>query len=185
LPSNRLKRRVLILNIKQIANIGILGGLVIALYLTLTPLYLFPFLITVLILKKWDALIFSLIVAFLTFFVSGRIETLSNLIWLPMMAITIKSNDLFLYGGRLQDGCLSNPKMHHHIRLGLLTGGLILLANIGSEIIAMVTLDLGWEYLIASLPIALIGAMVNAILISFLGIYLQRRLSKILLRLQS
>lgn len=95
------------------------------------------------------------------------------------MVWLLKATEVFIYDGKLADGCLSNPGRHHHVRLACMTFIGILLANLGSEFIAMVIQELGVEYLVIASPIWLGGALINAILIGLFGIHTQRRISKL------
>jgi hypothetical protein len=166
-------------NIKQISLVAMMAALTVAIYALLSPLYLVFFIIAILSLKPFEAYIFAIVLGLLTYLVSGRIETVTNLVWLPFIVLILKQFESFIYGGKLADGCLSNPSTHHHGRLALITLFAILVANLGSEIIAMLVQELGVEYLLASSPIWIGGAVVNALIIGLTGIQSQRRLSKI------
>lgn len=171
------------MTLKEISLLGLFTALTIAIYFVLSPIYLVAFVLTVLSLKPRQAYIFAFVTGVLTWVISSRIEVIVNMLWLPLIVLLLKSLELYIYDGKLSDGCLSNPSRHHHLRLALVSFVGILLANLGSEMIAMWVQDLGFEYIIISSPIWVGGAILNAILIGFTGIQSQRRISKILKKL--
>jgi len=141
------------------------------------------FVLLILSLKLKESIVIGLIVGLLTFIISGKILTLTNLIWLPMIVVIFKSSEIFIYGNKLSEGCLSRPMKHIAFRLFLISMISISIANTGSEIISMVLFDSGWIYVVGSLPIALGGSLANAIIIGVIGLPIQQRFSKLLYQL--
>jgi hypothetical protein len=172
------------MNIKQISLIAMMAAITLSIYMIISPIYLIFFVLAVISLKSYEAYLFSIVIGFLTYILSGQIITLSNIIWLPIIVFFLKHFEGYIYGGKLSDGCLSNPSRHHHGRLAFITFIAVLIANLGSEIIAMFIQDLGIEALILSSPIWIGGAILNAIFIGFIGIQTQRRISKTFLKLR-
>jgi len=100
-----------------------------------------------------------------------------------MIVVIFKSSEIFIYGNKLSEGCLSRPMKHIAFRLFLISMISISIANTGSEIISMVLFDSGWIYVVGSLPIALGGSLANAIIIGVIGLPIQQRFSKLLYQL--
>lgn len=168
------------MKIKELALYSIFSALVISLYIILPPLYLLVFTIFVLSLTLKHALLFGVVTGVVTGMIDPKILAFSNIFWLPMIAFGIKMLEVYIYGGKLSDGCLSQPRKLVGFRLGLITFSLIAIANIGSEIIASIVFDLGFIYVLTSLPLAIGLALASSVIIGFLGISLQKRISKIL-----
>ncbi len=168
------------MNIKQITFISVFAALTLALYAFIPVLYLFAFIIVSLSLEKKETIIFGITIGLLTFLISGRPQTLTNLIWLPLIAYSFKLFELYIYDGYLKKGCLSGVRTKNHVKLAIVAFSFILLANLGSEIITMIALNAGFSYIIASIPIMLGGALINAIVVGLIGISVQKRLSKFL-----
>jgi len=173
------------MNIKQITFISIFASLTIVIYVILPIVYLFAFILISLSLDKKQSIMYGIVIAMLIFLVSGTAQTLTNFIWLPLIAYSFKLFEEFIYGGLLKDGCLSGVRFINSFKLGLIAFIFILLANLVSELIAMFILQLGFEYILASAPIILGGAIINSVLVGILGISLQKRLSKSLYKLES
>ena len=173
------------MNIKQITLISIFAALTIVIYIILPIIYLFAFILISLSLDKKQSIIYGLVIAILIFLVSGTAQTLTNLLWLPLIAYSFKLFEEFIYGGFLKDGCLSGVRTINSFKLGLIAFTFIFIANLFSEVIAMIVLQLGFEYLVASSPIIVGGAILNAVLVGILGISFQKRLSKSLYKLES
>lgn len=168
------------MNIKQISFISLFAALTLVLYAFVPLIYLFAFIIISLSLEKNQTLIFGLVIGLLTFLISGRPQTLTNLIWLPLIGYAFKLFELYIYGGYLKEGCLSAVKTKNHLKLALISFVFIIIANLGSEIITMFALNAGLEYLAASSLVILGGALINSLLVGLMGISVQKRLSKFL-----
>jgi hypothetical protein len=172
------------MNIKQLTFISIFAALTVVIYTFLPIIYLFVFILVSLSLNKQQSLIYGLAIGSLIFLVSGITQTLANVLWLPLIAYSFKLLEKYIYGGYLKDGCLSGVKRMNKFKLGLVAFLFIGLANLGSELIAMLVLGLGFEYLIASSPIIIGGALLNSLLVGLLGVSVQKRLSKYLYKLE-
>jgi len=173
------------MKIKEFVLYSVFSALVVAIYLLLPPLYLLVFTIIVLSLDMKSALLLGLITGIITGIVHPKFLTFTNAIWLPLIAFGLKIFEQFIYGGKLKDGCLSKPNKYMGLRLGFVSFIFIFLANLGSEVIASIIQNLGFLYVILSLPMALGLALVTSIIIGFIGIPLQKRLSKLIYQLNS
>lgn len=171
------------MNIKQLTLVALLSAATLAFNIALPWIYLIFFILLILSLKLRESIIIGFIVGLLTFIVSGKVLTLTNIFWLPMIVIIFKSSELFIYGNKLSEGCLSRPVKHIAFRLFLISLVSISIANIGSEIVSMWLFDSGWLYVLGSLPIAFGGALANALIIGFIGLPIQQRFSKLLYNL--
>jgi hypothetical protein len=171
------------MKIKEFALYSIFSALVVTFYLIFPPLYLLVFTVFILSLNKKNALLFGLVTGIITGIIDPKILAFSNIFWLPMIALGLKIFEVFIYGGKLNDGCLSKPRKYIGFRLGLITFILIALANIGSEIIASIIQDLGYLYIFVSMPFALLLALGSGIIIGFVGVPLQKRVSKVMYQL--
>lgn len=171
------------MNIKQLSLVALLSAATLALNIVLPWIYLIFFILLILSLRLRESIMIGFIVGLLTFIISGKVLALTNIFWLPMIVVIFKSSEVFIYGNKLSEGCLSRPMKHIAFRLFLISMISITIANIGSEMISMWLFDLGWIYVLGSLPIALGGALANAILIGFIGLPVQQRFSKLLYQL--
>jgi hypothetical protein len=174
---------VMNMNIKQLTLIALLSAATLALNIALPWIYLIFFILLILSLRVRESIILGFIVGLLTFIISGKVLTLTNIFWLPMIVVFFKPNEVFIYGNKLSEGCLSRPMKHIALRLFLISLVSISIANIGSEVVSMWLFDSGWMYVFGSLPIALGGALINAIIIGFIGLPVQQRFSKLLYQL--
>ena len=161
---------------KNLALIGILGALQVAITIKIPLLSLLVLIVLTLSLTKKQALTLASISAILSLFISFKLVSIINLVLLPVICIGIK-----LYQEKRMLYCSKNNSLSNYIELGIISFIFIFISNIISEIFAMIIFSFSIEYLIISFPVALFGAIINGIIIGIVGIPLKNRICKILI----
>lgn len=174
------------LSIKQISLIAVLAALVVGLnlipYVSLVALAVF--IVLSLSLRKYESIILGVVVGFVMWLTNMQIVTALNIIFLPLIALSLKLLEKFIYGGYLSEGCLtSRAKPIAYVKLGLVSFVLILIPNLLSEVISALIVEGGFANFLGGLPFALGGAALSGLIVGLVGIPLQLRLNKLYLRL--
>lgn len=137
---------------------------------------LFGIVLVSLTFKKIQVYISIIIFSFVNFMVFGfNPFYLFNLLFLPIVAIVIHLPMPFLYKKRDLDGEI-DPHQFKNLLLGVISLLIFVVINLTNSYLAYIvygTLD-------ETLFIGIVIAVVNAVLVTILGVYLQRRLQKIL-----
>jgi hypothetical protein len=167
------------MNTKSFTLIAIFTALTITLSLVFPLLLLFVFIIISMVIRPREAMLLGMVIGFTSYLLGGQILALSNVILLPIIAFALNQLEPYIYGRSLSEGCHSDNAASRW-RLGLVVFVLILIANTLNEGLAALLINGGIPYLIASIPIIVLGAIGNALLIGLFGIFLQLRLQKII-----
>jgi hypothetical protein len=167
------------MNTKSIALIALLSALTLVFNLLFPLLMVFMFILISMTVKLREAIVLGAVIGVLSYLITGQILALTNVVLLPLIAIVLFRLETFIYGIPLNKGCHSNS-ISSRLKLGLVVFSIVLIANLLSESLAALMINGGIAYLIASFPVAFIGALFNAILIGLIGIYIQLRLQKII-----
>jgi hypothetical protein len=167
------------MNTKSVALIAVFTAFTITLNLIFPILMLFVFLLISMVIKPKEGILLGIVVGLTSYLISGQILALTNVFLLPMIVIILHQFEPFIYKKHLSEGC-HRDDWPSRLRLFLVVFGLVLVANFISEVFAAIMINGGIAYIIASLPIILLGALANATLIGVWGIYLQLRLQKLI-----
>jgi hypothetical protein len=165
---------------KEIALIGLLTALNVAVNVYIPLFVLYVFVILAFVLKPRQACSLGVLTGVLQWFVNGKIMSLTNVIFLPLIALAIYAIRPKLFGGTQ---CASGSTYKSNLILGAYSFIIIFLLGVISEIITTLVYGTGVAYVIASLPLQLILAVANALLIGFTAIWLYKRIAKVLLKL--
>jgi len=166
----------------SIAIIGVMASLSIVLSVYFPIGMLFVYLITVLVLRLKDSVTLGIVIGLVSYLLTSDLIALTNVFLLPMIAITHYLFEPFIYGRHLSEGCHNEHSVASRIKLGSVAFISILIANIISEFAASIIYGGGLAYVVVSLPVSLIGAVINAILIGLLGILIQLRIQKVMIK---
>lgn len=128
------------LSIKQISLIAVLAAMIVALSLFSYTVFLglAVFIVVSLSLRKVEAIILGVVVGFVMWLTNMQVLTSLNIIFLPLIALTLKLTEKFIYGRKLEEGCLSSAnKPQNGFKLGLVSFVLVLIPNLVSELVSM------------------------------------------------
>ncbi len=169
------------LSIKQISLIAVLAALVVG--LNLIPYTSFValsvFIILALSLRRYEAMILGLVVGFVMWLTNMQVLTALNIVFLPLIALSLKLLEKFIYGRKLSDGCLTRAnKPLTSVKLGLVSFILVLIPNIASELIYAGVIVNNFDNFLGGLPFAIGGALLTGLIVGLIGIPLQLRLNK-------
>ena len=162
---------------KNIAFIGGLSALQVAITIKVPLLSPLVLIILTLSLTKKQALTLAFISAILSSILSFKLVSVINLVLLPLICIGIK-----LYQEKRMSHCSKSNSRWTYIELGIVSFIFIFISNIISEISAMIIFSFPMEYLIISLPVAFAGAIINGTVIGVAGIPLKNRICKLLIK---
>ena len=157
---------------------------------TLSISYFFPPLLALLViliglsLTKRQALLYALIVGFVSYVLTTQIITLTNVFFLPLIIFILKQFETFIFGGKLSDGCLSKPNKFRNLRLASMSFILVFLANMSSEIIYGLTIGDVFSQILLGFLISFIGALITSVIVFLVGIPLLKRLNKLYLKME-
>ena len=168
------------MKIKDISLIAVMTALQVGMTLGLPLISLTTLIIAALTLTMTQALMMSVLTACVTMILSGKILTALNIILLPAIVWVIKKYQQY----RLVN-CSKAKKRNKNFELGGISFILILGANILSEIAASVVIGGGMVYILSSLPIAFLGALLNAMIIAMIAISAHYRICKLYLKLNN
>jgi hypothetical protein len=167
---------------KNVTLIGLITAVVLVVTQYLPIASLSVFIIFVLVLTRKQAYSLSIILAILLWMVSGKFLSATNLFLLPLIVYCMKAWQC-KWDSKNRSSCLSVNDRRKAISLCLTSFSVILAANIFSEISAATFFSFGIAYVVVSLPICLIGAVGNAIIIGIIGLPTQKRISKVLFKM--
>ena len=162
---------------KNITLVALLSALQIVIMMYLPLISLFSLVVFTLALTKKQAIGLAVVSSLLACLISFKLVSLTNIILLPIICLIIKT-----YQEKRIIACSKGHTKKNAIELGLLSFVFIFLSNIISEFFAMVIFSYDFSYIIVSLPIALIGAIINAIIIGLFALAISIRLCKIMLK---
>lgn len=167
---------------KEIALIGLLAAVYTALAFVVPVVSLFVFIVFSLSFKLAQTVSLGAVVAAIGWVSTGRVLSLLNIVMLPAIAFGIYEFKARCLSARSQ--CVSAATRKDKVNLGAITYVVVFAANVLSEVAASVVFGLGFAYVIASLPVAIIGAGVTALLTGAFGLYLSAVVTKLLRHLE-
>jgi hypothetical protein len=164
---------------KGIALVGLLTALNAAVNLYVPLLALYVFVILALVLKPRQSCALGALTGVLQWLMNGKIMSLSNVVFLPIIALAIYAVKSKLFGGPQRD---SGSRYKSNLVLGAYSFIVIFTLGVISEIVTTLLYGTGAAYVIASLPMQLALAVANALLIGLTAIWLYRHIAKALLK---
>lgn len=165
---------------KEIALIGILTALNVAVNLFVPLLALYVFIILALVLKPVQACCLGALTGVLQWLVNGKIMSLTNVVLLPLIALAFYAIKPKLFG---KAQCASQTTYKSNILLGLFSFVVVFATGVVCEILTSIIYGTGLAYVVASLPLQLIIAAANALLLGLTAIWLYKRVTKALYKL--
>jgi hypothetical protein len=168
------------MNTKQIALIGLFAAVSVVLGLMFAPLMVVMVLIVGLSLTKRDAIIFGFVTGVLFWLLESQLFAVTNIILFPLMIVSLRLLEQPIFGRELKKGGLHKPKHRSFIYLGVSSFILVLLANTVAEILVGLSLGTVISYVLASVPVIVVGAAITSLLMGIVGIPLIQRLNKLL-----
>lgn len=166
-------------NTKEITLIGLVSALQIVITLYFQMFSLLSLIVFVLALTKKQAIALTLVSSIINCLISFNIMTVANIGILLLICLMIKKyQEIRLFE------CTKSQTISNQIELGTFSFIIIFISNFILELLAMIIYDFPIEYLIISLPINLIGALINGLLIGIMALTLNNIICKLLLRIK-